>query len=59
MIATKCFLWATIASLVSAHGMITSPKPRVAGKAMAAACGQQVYSNQAVSIADIYSTSLG
>ncbi|KAH6673852.1 chitin binding domain-containing protein [Halenospora varia] len=32
---------------VSAHGMITSPTPRAAGDAMKAACGQQVYNNQA------------
>jgi hypothetical protein len=32
---------------VAAHGAITSPTPRTAGKAMAAACGQQVFNNQA------------
>jgi hypothetical protein len=34
-------------STVSAHGLLTSPKPRLAGTAMEAACGQQVYNNQA------------
>ncbi|KAK8080506.1 hypothetical protein PG997_008324 [Apiospora hydei] len=33
-------------ALVSAHGAISSPKPRSAGKAMAAACGQQVQNQQ-------------
>ncbi|KAK8051937.1 hypothetical protein PG993_003322 [Apiospora rasikravindrae] len=33
-------------ALVSAHGAISSPKPRPAGKAMAAACGQQVQNQQ-------------
>ncbi|CZR67295.1 related to chitin binding protein [Phialocephala subalpina] len=32
---------------VSAHGFITSPQARLAGDAMKAACGQQVYNNQA------------
>ncbi|EHK97285.1 hypothetical protein M7I_6915 [Glarea lozoyensis 74030] len=32
---------------VTAHGAISSPTPRVAGPAMAAACGQQVFNNQA------------
>ena len=32
---------------VSAHGFITSPTARLAGSAMEAACGQQVYNNQA------------
>jgi hypothetical protein len=32
---------------VSAHGFLTSPQPRLAGDAMKAACGQQVYNNQA------------
>ncbi|KAK8090763.1 chitin binding protein [Apiospora phragmitis] len=33
-------------ALISAHGAISSPKPRSAGKAMAAACGQQVQNQQ-------------
>ncbi len=32
---------------VSGHGLLTSPKPRLPGAAMEAACGQQVYNNQA------------
>jgi predicted carbohydrate-binding protein with CBM5 and CBM33 domain len=32
---------------VSAHGRITSPTPRLARSAMQAACGEQVYNNQA------------
>ncbi len=32
---------------VSAHGLLTSPKPRLAGDAFKAACGTQVYYNQA------------
>lgn len=38
---------AGLLSTVSAHGAITSPKPRAAGDAMKAACGTQVYYNQA------------
>lgn len=38
-------------SMVSAHGFITSPQARLAGAAMEAACGQQVYYNQ---LADNY-----
>ncbi|RDW69790.1 hypothetical protein BP6252_08810 [Coleophoma cylindrospora] len=38
---------AGLITTVSAHGMITSPTPRSAGTAMEAACGQQVYNNQA------------
>ncbi|KAH8659223.1 chitin binding domain-containing protein [Tricladium varicosporioides] len=40
-------LAAGLITSVSAHGMITSPTPRAAGDAMKAACGQQVYNNQA------------
>jgi len=32
---------------VFGHGVITSPPPRVVGPAMAAACGQQLFNNQA------------
>ncbi|TVY82300.1 hypothetical protein LSUE1_G002247 [Lachnellula suecica] len=32
---------------VSAHGAISSPTPRAAGAAMKAACGEQVFNNQA------------
>lgn len=32
---------------ISAHGFITSPQARLAGPAMEAACGTQVYNNQA------------
>lgn len=42
MLAAKCLSWAAILAVSYAHGMITSPKPRVPGTAMAAACGQQV-----------------
>lgn len=38
---------AGLLSTVSAHGAITSPTPRAAGDAMKAACGTQVYYNQA------------
>lgn len=47
--SSYAFTAATLASLVSVvagHGFITSPKPRMPGTAMAAACGQQVFSNQ-------------
>lgn len=37
---------AGLAALAHAHGYITSPKPRMPGPAMAAACGQQVFNNQ-------------
>ncbi|KAL9112593.1 MAG: hypothetical protein Q9227_003164 [Pyrenula ochraceoflavens] len=37
---------ANLAAMVSAHGMLTSPKPRQAGPAMAAACGEQMVSQQ-------------
>jgi len=39
---------ATMVALTNAHGFITSPKPRMPGAAMQAACGQQVYYNQMV-----------
>ncbi|KAL9621530.1 MAG: hypothetical protein Q9160_004060 [Pyrenula sp. 1 TL-2023] len=35
-----------MAALISAHGFITSPPARLAGPAMAAACGQQMFNNQ-------------
>ncbi|KAF4635989.1 hypothetical protein G7Y89_g2115 [Cudoniella acicularis] len=38
---------ASLITSVSAHGFITSPQARLAGDAMKAACGQQVYNNQA------------
>ncbi|KAF2233882.1 hypothetical protein EV356DRAFT_503130 [Viridothelium virens] len=38
---------AGLVSMVSAHGFITSPQARMPGTAMQAACGQQVYNNQA------------
>jgi predicted carbohydrate-binding protein with CBM5 and CBM33 domain len=38
---------AGIITTVSAHGFITSPQARLAGSAMEAACGTQVYDNQA------------
>jgi hypothetical protein len=38
---------AGLITTVSAHGFITSPTARLAGDAMKAACGQQVYNNQA------------
>lgn len=45
---TNTFLAAaTFISTVSAHGLLTSPQPRLAGAAMEAACGTQVYNNQA------------
>ncbi|KIW08118.1 uncharacterized protein PV09_01053 [Verruconis gallopava] len=37
----------SIISLAYGHGIVTSPKPRQPGPAMQAACGQQVYNNQA------------
>lgn len=38
---------AGLIATVSAHGAIVTPKPRSAGDAMKAACGTQVYYNQA------------
>ncbi|KAL4871217.1 hypothetical protein BDV12DRAFT_164419 [Aspergillus spectabilis] len=38
---------ASLLSLANAHGYITTPQPRLPGSAMSAACGQQVYNNQA------------
>jgi predicted carbohydrate-binding protein with CBM5 and CBM33 domain len=38
---------AGLITTVSAHGFITSPQARLAGPAMEAACGTQVYNNQA------------
>jgi predicted carbohydrate-binding protein with CBM5 and CBM33 domain len=38
---------AGLLTTVSGHGRIASPIPRLAGAAMEAACGQQVYNNQA------------
>ena len=37
---------AGLITTVSAHGFITSPQARLAGNAMKAACGQQVFNNQ-------------
>ncbi|KAL6239006.1 chitin binding domain-containing protein [Aspergillus navahoensis] len=38
---------AGLITLANAHGYISSPQPRMPGSAMASACGQQVYNNQA------------
>ncbi|TVY41706.1 hypothetical protein LOCC1_G005528 [Lachnellula occidentalis] len=38
---------ASLITTISAHGFITSPTARLAGSAMKAACGEQVYNNQA------------
>ncbi|KUJ21369.1 uncharacterized protein LY89DRAFT_681896 [Mollisia scopiformis] len=38
---------AALITSVSAHGFLTSPQPRMPGSAMEAACGTQVYDNQA------------
>ncbi|TVY32448.1 hypothetical protein LSUB1_G008736 [Lachnellula subtilissima] len=38
---------ASLITTISAHGFITSPQARLAGNAMKAACGEQVYNNQA------------
>ncbi|KKY21290.1 putative chitin binding [Diplodia seriata] len=35
-----------LATMVAGHGFISKPQARMPGDAMAAACGQQVYSNQ-------------
>ncbi|TVY52230.1 hypothetical protein LCER1_G006754 [Lachnellula cervina] len=37
---------ASLITTISAHGFITSPQARLAGPAMKAACGEQVYNNQ-------------
>ncbi|TVY13610.1 hypothetical protein LARI1_G008210 [Lachnellula arida] len=37
---------ASLLTTISAHGFITSPQARLAGAAMKAACGEQVYNNQ-------------
>ncbi|KAK6406349.1 hypothetical protein LTR95_018668, partial [Oleoguttula sp. CCFEE 5521] len=37
---------ASLLALANAHGMISSPKPREAGPAMKASCGEQVYNMQ-------------
>jgi hypothetical protein len=39
-------LLAAVIPLVSGHGIIEDPAPRLAGLAMKAACGEQVYNNQ-------------
>jgi hypothetical protein len=39
-------LLAAVIRLVSGHGIIEDPAPRLAGLAMKAACGEQVYNNQ-------------
>lgn len=43
---TPALAFASIISLVNAHGFVTSPEPRMPGDAMKAACGQQVEVNQ-------------
>jgi hypothetical protein len=43
---TPTLAFASIISLVNAHGFITSPEPRMPGTAMKAACGNQVEINQ-------------
>jgi len=43
---------AALIAHVSGHGFITSPPPRQPGQAMAAACGQQAYYNQASDLGD-------
>lgn len=43
IIAAGCGMVSTVAS----HGFLTSPQPRLAGDAMKAACGRQVFNNQA------------
>ncbi|KAF2279440.1 uncharacterized protein EI97DRAFT_349608, partial [Westerdykella ornata] len=45
------FALASFVASVAGHGFVTDPPARRAGKAMAAACGQQVFNNQA---ADTY-----
>ncbi|KAL2820671.1 hypothetical protein BJX63DRAFT_280230 [Aspergillus granulosus] len=45
--ATSILAAAGLFSLANAHGYISSPSPRLPGDAMASACGQQVYNNQA------------
>ncbi|KAL4751087.1 hypothetical protein BDW72DRAFT_98976 [Aspergillus terricola var. indicus] len=45
--ATTVLAAAGLVSLANAHGYISSPQPRMPGSAMSAACGQQVYNNQA------------
>ncbi|KAL5045414.1 chitin binding domain-containing protein [Aspergillus fruticulosus] len=45
--ATSVLAAAGLISLANAHGYISSPQPRMPGSAMASACGQQVYNNQA------------
>lgn len=44
---TTVVAFCSLASTVAAHGFVTSPPARMAGSAMAAACGQQVFNNQA------------
>jgi hypothetical protein len=43
---TPALAFASIVSLVNAHGFVTSPEPRMPGAAMKAACGNQVEVNQ-------------
>ncbi|KAL4917886.1 chitin binding domain-containing protein [Aspergillus aurantiobrunneus] len=45
--ASSILAMAGLVSFANAHGYITTPKPRLPGDAMSAACGQQVYNNQA------------
>jgi predicted carbohydrate-binding protein with CBM5 and CBM33 domain len=43
---SKVMASASMIALVSAHGFILSPSPRMPGSAMSDACGQQMYNNQ-------------
>jgi predicted carbohydrate-binding protein with CBM5 and CBM33 domain len=43
---SKVMASASMIALVSAHGFILSPAPRMPGSAMSDACGQQMYNNQ-------------
>jgi len=43
---SKAMASASMIALVSAHGFILSPSPRMPGSAMSDACGQQMYNNQ-------------
>jgi predicted carbohydrate-binding protein with CBM5 and CBM33 domain len=43
---SKVMASASMIALVSAHGFILSPSPRMPGSAMSDACGEQMYNNQ-------------
>lgn len=47
MSAKYIYALPVLAAAVNGHGFISKPQARMPGDAMAAACGQQVYSNQA------------